>query len=403
MKKLISLLLAAILLTCCAGLAGAEDKVKIVYSSWGSAEEKATEEAIVAAFMAANPNIEVEYIHVDGNYEQKLQIMIAGESAPDVMSIGAAHIPSFAVAFSPVSLENVDASKYIAANLYESLQYEGKQYAFPKRVNTKVFAYNKELLAQAGVAFPGNEYGIDQFIKDAQAVAALGEGIFGSDPLWFGQWVYQFGGRVLEADGTPAINSDAAKKAAQFIIDAVKTYGFAPGHDDTAGIDIMHWFITGKVGFKTDFGPYNLPIMAQIDSFDWDVCAAAGNGGEMEIVGVGVSAKTEHPAEALAFAAYVSNSDEAQAIIGGTSALPVTTAGKAVFLEQYPDKNLNAFFDAMAEQEIPPLIRGNNQIGGIWFDHLYGRTEIGASGGTEDVAVVLDDAAAEIAEMLAEQ
>jgi ABC-type sugar transport system, periplasmic component len=400
MKRIVSMLLVVLLVASLATFANAET-AKITYCSWGSAEEKATEEAIVAAFVAANPDVEVEYIHVDGNYEEKLQIMIAGDEAPDVMSIGAAHIPSFASAFAPVDISAVDTGKYISETLYESLVFDGQQYAYPKRVNTKVFAYNKDLLTKANVAFPGNEYSIEQFTADAQAVAALGDDIYGSDPLWFGQWLFQFGGRMLEADGTVAFNSEVGKKAAQYIIDAVETYAFVPTATEREGQDVMQWFIGGRVGFKGDFGPYFLPMMAQVTGFEWDVCAAPGNGGEMEIVGVGISAKTANAEAAQRLAAYISNADDAQAIVGGTSALPVIEAGKTVFLAQYPEKNLNAFFDAMSTQEIPPMIKGGNQVGGILYGQLFDRTKLGASG-EEDVALVLDEAASEVAEMLSD-
>ncbi len=399
MKRVVSMLLVVLLAVCCIAVASAET-AKITYCSWGNAEEKATEEAIVAAFMAANPDVEVEYIHVDGNYEEKLQIMIAGGEAPDVISIGGAHIPSFSSAFAPVDIAAVDTGKYIAPTLYESLVYDGQQYAYPKRVNTKVYAFNKDLLTKAGVAFPGAAYSIDQFTADAMAVAALGDDIYGSDPLWFGQWLYQFGGRMLEADGTVAFNSEVGKQAAQYIIDAVDKNAFVPTATEREGQDVMQWFIGGRVGFKGDFGPYFLPMMAQVTGFDWDVCAAPGNGGEMEIVGVGISAKTKNADAAQRLAAYISNADEAQAIIGGTSALPVTEAGKTVFLAQYPTKNLTAFFDAMGTQEIPPMIKGANQVGGILYGELFGRTKLGASG-EEDVALVLDEAAAEVIDMLA--
>jgi multiple sugar transport system substrate-binding protein len=375
-------------------------KVKIQYTCWGNANEKATEEAIVAKFMELNPDIEVEYIHVDGNYSDKILLMIAGSEAPDVMAAGTGLIPNILPALTPLDNARIDRSKYASSLFLERLVYEGKQYALPKRVSTKVIVYNKDLLARAGIAAPGNRYSIDQFTSDAQTITTK-LGIYASDPLWFGQWVFQFGGAMMSTDGTPIFNNATGKQAAQYIVDSTTRYKFAPPAIEMEGQDAMQWFISQKVAFKCDFGAFYLPLMAQVKGFDWDIAPAPGNGGEMELVGIAVSSTTRHPEAALRFVEFFSNSKEAQDIIASTTSLPVITESKAAFIAQYPDKNLQAFFDAMQDQGISPTFKGSSQIGGILFGHLLQRTPLGAAG-TEDVGIVLDDAARDVRTALAE-
>jgi ABC-type glycerol-3-phosphate transport system substrate-binding protein len=121
----------------------------------------------------------------------------------------------------------------------------------------------------------------------------------------------------------------------------------------------------------------------------------------MELVGIAMSSTTRYPDAALRFIEFFSNSKEAQDIIASTTSLPVITESKAAFIAQFPDKNLQAFFDAMQDQDISPTFKGSRQIGGILFGHLLQRTPLGATG-TENIGIVLDDAARDVQAALAE-
>lgn len=397
-KTIVCCLLATILLTAC-GTQGNEtmkddEKVKITYSTWGNADEKKTEQAIIDEFMEQNKDIQVEMIFVDGSYEEKLQTLIAGNETPDVVSIGSAHIPNFSGAFVPVDASSVSTEKYISEKLVTNLIYDEKQYALPKKATTKVVAYNKDLLERANVDFPSEDFSIEEFSESAKKISELEDGIFGSDPLVFTQMIYQFGGRILSPDGTVEINSKEGKEAAQYMVDAVETYHFTPNAAEAEGTDSLQWFVTSKAGFKNDFGSYYLPQMSEIESFDWDLAPNPGQGGEMEIVGVALSKTSKNQEAANKLITFISQSKEAQEIIGSTSALPVTEDGKKVFLQQYPEKNMQAFFDAMDYENAPAAVKGASQINGDINSALADRTKIGMAG-DENVSTVLDEVAAE--------
>ena len=69
--------------------ARAQDAITLRKMAWGSPLEKDNIEQGLAAFMAENPAIRVEYIHTPERYDEVLQTMIAGGTAPDVFKIGA--------------------------------------------------------------------------------------------------------------------------------------------------------------------------------------------------------------------------------------------------------------------------------------------------------------------------
>jgi multiple sugar transport system substrate-binding protein len=55
---------------------------------WGSPLEKENVETGLKAFEEANPDIEVEWIHVPDDYATKLKTSLAGGSPPDVFWTG---------------------------------------------------------------------------------------------------------------------------------------------------------------------------------------------------------------------------------------------------------------------------------------------------------------------------
>ena len=64
---------------------GSDEKETIKFTYWGSGDEKKAIEESVDKFMEANPNIEVDLMHIPSeDFLTKLNAMIAAGEAPDV-------------------------------------------------------------------------------------------------------------------------------------------------------------------------------------------------------------------------------------------------------------------------------------------------------------------------------
>ena len=64
---------------------GSDEKETIKFTYWGSGDEKKAIEESVDKFMEANPNIEVNLMHIPSeDFLTKLNAMIAAGEAPDV-------------------------------------------------------------------------------------------------------------------------------------------------------------------------------------------------------------------------------------------------------------------------------------------------------------------------------
>jgi len=86
MKKF--LLFLAVALFCSVWAISAQSTINIKYAFWGNPDAIGVEKDIIEAFEVSHPGIKVTPVAIAYNdYHPKLQVMIAGGMAPDVMRI----------------------------------------------------------------------------------------------------------------------------------------------------------------------------------------------------------------------------------------------------------------------------------------------------------------------------
>ena len=112
-------------------------------------------DALVKRFKKDNPGCEVEVISDPFmTWMQKYQVMFAAGNAPDVDLIGNSHFPIFANAGNLVDLGSVfgeDYFKDFSAGVTKMYVWQGKHYAVPFTMDTRVLYYNKDLFKKAGL------------------------------------------------------------------------------------------------------------------------------------------------------------------------------------------------------------------------------------------------------------
>src|SRR5690554_4519572 len=88
MKKRIFLCLAVIFVLSISSAVMAAEQVTLKFMGWEQSpfETKSVEKGL-EQFMEENPNINVEYTPVAGDYNAKLLTMMAGNAAPDVFFV----------------------------------------------------------------------------------------------------------------------------------------------------------------------------------------------------------------------------------------------------------------------------------------------------------------------------
>ena len=82
LKKIIFIVFCVCFLTGCSPQV---QKEVIKFSSWGSVTEVEILKKVVSDFEKENPNIKIDFMHIPQNYFQKIHLLFASNTAPDVM------------------------------------------------------------------------------------------------------------------------------------------------------------------------------------------------------------------------------------------------------------------------------------------------------------------------------
>ena len=162
---------------------------QLTISYWG------TEMDSIKALIKKYPDIKVKQIRVTGDdYNVKLNQMVVGGDAPDLMLIQEADYVRFAK--NGVLLKLDDKLKDLGINANDmqpairqiSDQADG-YYGFPQGLATEVLYYNKDMFDAAGVSYPTNDWTWDDYEAAAKKLTNSATGQYGSDsPSMNGVW-----------------------------------------------------------------------------------------------------------------------------------------------------------------------------------------------------------------------
>lgn len=210
----LALLLA---LSACGGKPAAQEKVTITV--WDYYGEATPLKPLVAPFMAANPNITIDYQALDWDTtNEKLNVVLTGGTPPDVVTIDMTWLPKLAAlgaytdlkALSGGKLNGVAWSDAYTPGALEAITYDGKIVAALYDFDTYALYYRADLFEQKGLKVPTTW---DELLTVAKA---LHEGDkynyeFDADTFHGSQWIYEAGGSLLSADNkTVVFNSPEA-------------------------------------------------------------------------------------------------------------------------------------------------------------------------------------------------
>lgn len=162
------------LASCGGGDGGAESGASLQFMYWGSAFEKTAIQKMLDEFEAKNDGVQVQAIHVPGDYDTKVNTMVASNTMPDVAYMSA-----------PTAYRLADQGK--VRNIYSYIKkypqladrspenffwYGDKQTCgTPGASEITLLWYNKDIFADAGVEVPpaeaGNAWSWDELVETA--------------------------------------------------------------------------------------------------------------------------------------------------------------------------------------------------------------------------------------------
>lgn len=165
--------------------------VEMKFTWWGSDVRHEATEKMTRLYCEQNPNIKIttEYSAWDG-YWEKMAVLAASSSMPDVFQMDAAKIATFIEQNQLADLTDVlDLSGILDENLIENYKTNGKLYGAPVGANGTGIVYLKEDLAQYGISEPQIGWTWDDMIAWARdAKTKLPEGVW---PMGDGRGRYE--------------------------------------------------------------------------------------------------------------------------------------------------------------------------------------------------------------------
>ncbi|WP_433746017.1 ABC transporter substrate-binding protein [Paenibacillus amylolyticus] len=363
--KVISLLMLVMVMGLTACSSGSKNgssgesggKVDLSMTIWGSEDEKKIYQERLDIVKQTYPDINVKLNVVAGDYDQKVQTMIAGGTAPDIMMI-AENYQAYASKNQIIPLDdmikanNVNMSERYSDDIANLMKYDGKQFGLPDRAGAMVLFYNKDLFDKAGVEYPTKDWTQDDLMAAAQKLTVKENGKtvqWGYYPgSWWPQWmqlIYQNGGSLFDESGKPTFNTEPVRKALQFMNDLTFTHGAGPTPTEIAdmgniGADPL--FAQGKIAMETT-GFWNIGSLAKVEGINWDISPVWGETNAF-FNGLTITNASKHKEEAFKVIEALTTPEAQLPMIKAGQDAPATKAGLSSdeFLNaEYGGKKIN--------------------------------------------------------------
>jgi multiple sugar transport system substrate-binding protein len=179
---------------------GAQDKTRVTFMHWGSLLEKEEMAKTIAAFEELHPDITIDQQHVPGDYNTKLNVLIAANDVPDVFYVGSGLAYEWAsegrlLDFTPY----VEQYPQVQDRLPETFvcHEPGRTAGNWIAVVMVTLFYNKELFDEADVPYPPAEaeqaYTWDEFVETAKLLTLDNDGRNATQPDFDPDNIRQYG------------------------------------------------------------------------------------------------------------------------------------------------------------------------------------------------------------------
>lgn len=326
---------AALALTGCSGDQSASGDRTITFMGWGSPQEVAVFEDMIAQYEEAYPGVKVDYITVPAaDFGTKLQTMIASKKTPDVFYLAPENVMPWADSGIITDLSDFVADNDIfdesnvwenAINMYRydgTTPGEGAIYGLPKDIGPFALAYNKDLFDAAGITAPDPDapWTWDEFVAAAKKLTS-GEGaekVYGSAPYSLESAVWSNGADWLNADHTEVTVTDPEfVEAMQWVADLGLVEGVVPSSEEEGSLGSFQRFLNGQIGMM-GIGPWSQGQFWAEADFEWDLMPwpVSPNTGEHAVwyggIGFAVANSSKHKDDASNLAAFLAFNEDAQ-------------------------------------------------------------------------------------------
>jgi len=274
-------------------------------------------EEVFRQFRESHPQIDFRVLHITGNYEDKIKVMIAGKVAPDVIFMYPTALPAWVDlgALRPLNeLLATHAADYFPAAL-ETFSYRGNIYGLPKDASPDLLFYNPALFQRHGLSRPTADWTWQDMVRAAQAITEDTDGdgrpdVYGMmQPDWQ-MLVRQNGGRVISEDGERCVlDAPEAVEALEFWVALRQKYKVVPTPETMMDISTWQMFALQRAGMFVSMYPA-VQILRRTCDFEWDIALPPrGKQAYATFQGsaLAVTSQSRHPEAAFEWARWMTS------------------------------------------------------------------------------------------------
>ncbi len=324
----------------------------------GSGQDKEALDACLQKF-TDKTGIGVETVYIPGNWSEyftKMQTMIAGGDYIDCAYVAVEGFEMFIDTGMAAPIDDWIAAHQeeyestvgdIDPNMLEKVKFDGHVYAIPEEWNNVVTHFNTNLLEEAGLSLPDENWTKEEFLEYCEKLTVekdgvkqygcvLPDGYFAVEA-----WLYNFGAAYMNDDFTRStINSPEAVEAFQLMQDLIYEYGYAPIPEKN--VDIIQQLIDGNVamGFWGRWPTNNYNANGFTDVAVQYIPSFHQNQPICGVGGIFVMKDSQNPDAAASLANYIGSAEFIEKFMAA-GAIPVldSVAQKLVPELGYPENN----------------------------------------------------------------
>lgn len=236
---------------------GTGQPASITFLGRESGSEVAVYKEGIERFNATQSRVRVTHEHATGNFDQKLQTLIAGGTPPDTHYMHSQTVPTYVALGVPAALDAYNrkdkALDGLLSTALDAYRFKGSAYGVPDVATSYVMYINRALFGQMGLAVPGAKWTWADYTTTAQRISNAGrnEQLFATanyvaDDSWVTA-LWQNGGDILNKDrNAVTIDRPEAVDALTWIADQLVKARTHPTAADLGGKSAEQFFLDGK-------------------------------------------------------------------------------------------------------------------------------------------------------------
>ncbi len=356
---------------------GKAGKVTLRLGYAGGLLSKDIMERVIDNFEKENPSIKVKMEFMEGSYYEKLQVQMAGKTAPDVIWVQDIRLPMFVAKGVFMDLNDFihkdkgfNLSDYYPQTL-QIYKYQGGLYAIPQNCAPLMFQYNMDIFDRLGIKYPDSNWTWAEFLDIARRLTRDNDGNGRIDQYGFtgagsvhamAMLILQNGGRLLNIEKrTSTITMPEAVEAVQFYVDLVRRYRVSPRQEETRDNPSWEMYYRGSIGITQFICPW-APEAIKYQKFRWDVVPVPRGKNRKTVFfsdGFAIYKFTEHPEESWQFLKYLVGEEGQKMYCIEHKIFPTlrSVARSQDFLEpSVPPTDKKMLLEAMDHAEFLPIL-----------------------------------------------